>query len=144
MKVRWGSTIPFWGCHIFAIGGIAWWGWSWTGFLIAMAFYYIRMFGITAGYHRYFSHRSYKTGRIFQFFMALLGTLAVQKGVLWWAAHHRAHHKHSDTPEDIHSPRLKGFWWSHFGWILVDKFEPTDWARIKDFAIPRTAFFKPI
>src|SRR5262249_54420191 len=67
-----------------------------------------------------------------QFAMALLGTLALQKGVLWWAAHHRAHHKHSDEPEDIHSPRQRGLWWAHLGWILCDRHVPTDWRRIQD------------
>jgi stearoyl-CoA desaturase (delta-9 desaturase) len=96
--------------------------------------YYLRMFGITAGYHRYFSHRAYKTGRVFQFILAFLGTTAMQKGVLWWAAHHRKHHKYSDLPEDIHSPVQNSLFWSHIGWILSRKYDATDWARIQDFA----------
>jgi stearoyl-CoA desaturase (delta-9 desaturase) len=92
------------------------------------------MFGLTAGFHRYFSHRSFKTSRPFQFALALLGTLAVQKGPLWWAAHHRAHHKYSDTPLDVHSVRQRGFWWAHVKWVLVRRYEETDWARIKDLA----------
>ncbi len=91
------------------------------------------MFGITAGYHRYFSHRAFKAGRAMQFFFALLATSSTQKGVLWWASHHRLHHKFSDTPEDVHSMKLRGFWWSHVGWILSHDFETTDEARIKDF-----------
>ena len=114
--------------------GLVYWGWSWVGFGVALIFYYLRMFGITAGYHRYFAHRSYKTSRFFQFLLALLGTLAVQKGVLWWAAHHRAHHRYSDTEKDIHSPVQRGFWWSHLGWILTTRYEATDWSRIKDFS----------
>jgi stearoyl-CoA desaturase (delta-9 desaturase) len=51
---------------------------------------------------------------------------------MWWAAHHRAHHKNSDTEQDIHSP-IRGFWWSHVGWILCDKFNKTDSDAIKDF-----------
>ncbi len=130
----WLSSIPFWGCHVVAAVGLVYWGWSWVGFGIALIFYYLRMFGITAGYHRYFAHRSYKTSRFFQFLLALLGTLAVQKGVLWWAAHHRAHHRYSDTEQDIHSPVQRGFWWSHLGWILTTRYEATDWSRIKDFS----------
>jgi stearoyl-CoA desaturase (delta-9 desaturase) len=125
---------PFWGVHIGAIVGVVVLGWSWSGFGIAIASYYIRMFAITAGYHRYFSHRSYRMGRVMQFLMALLGTLAIQKGVLWWAAHHRKHHKYSDQPEDIHSVRQSGFWWAHAGWILSHRYSETDWKRIPDLA----------
>jgi stearoyl-CoA desaturase (delta-9 desaturase) len=91
------------------------------------------MFFITAGYHRYFAHRSYRMGRIPQFLMAFGGTTATQKGPLWWAGHHRDHHRHSDTDLDVHSPQ-KGFWWSHVGWILCDKYAHTNTERIKDFA----------
>ena len=75
------------------------------------------MFFVTAGYHRYFSHRSYRTSRVFQFVLALCSVSVGQKGVLWWAAHHRRHHRLSDRPGDVHSPR-EGFWWSHMGWML--------------------------
>lgn len=128
------KSIPFIGVHVAAIIGVLILGWSWTGLVLALALYAVRMFGITAGYHRYFSHRSYKMGRPMQFFMALLGTLAVQKGVLWWAAHHRAHHKYSDEPEDLHSVRQRGFWWAHIGWVLSDQYDETDWKRVRDFA----------
>lgn len=92
------------------------------------------MFGVTAGYHRYFSHRSYKTGRIFQFLLALLAMSSAQKGVLWWAAHHRDHHRFSDTPWDVHSPVRGGFWHSHLLWILDANNDPTDLGKIKDLA----------
>jgi stearoyl-CoA desaturase (delta-9 desaturase) len=91
------------------------------------------MWAITAGFHRYFSHRSFKTSRVFQFILAFIGTLSVQKGVLWWAAHHREHHRHSDQEKDIHSPSLKGFLWAHFGWILCHKYDETRFDKIKDF-----------
>ena len=94
--------------------------------------YLLRMFGVTAGYHRYFSHRSYKLGRGAQFLMALLAQSAGQKGVLWWAAHHRDHHRHADTPRDVHTPRA-GFWWSHVGWILSTAHDGYDPARVADF-----------
>jgi stearoyl-CoA desaturase (delta-9 desaturase) len=109
-------------------------GWSWSGLLLALAIYAVRMFGLTAGYHRYFSHRSYKTSRVFQFLLALLGTTATQKGPLWWAGHHRRHHKYSDEPADPHSVKQRGFLWAHLGWILVKRFVETDYERIKDFA----------
>lgn len=95
--------------------------------------YFGRMFFITAGYHRYFSHRSYKTSRIFQFFMAFMAMTSSQKGVLWWASHHRDHHRHSDQDNDIHSPN-QGWIWSHMGWFLSPKFDPTDLSKIKDFS----------
>jgi stearoyl-CoA desaturase (delta-9 desaturase) len=94
--------------------------------------YALRMFGVTAGYHRYFSHRSYRLGRVSQFLMAVLAQTSGQKGVLWWAAHHRDHHRHADLPEDVHSPR-EGFWWSHVGWILSDRFDRHDARRVADF-----------
>jgi stearoyl-CoA desaturase (delta-9 desaturase) len=99
-----------------------------------LALYGLRMFFVTAGYHRYFSHRSYKTSRIFQFVIAFMAMTSVQKGVLWWAAHHRHHHRFSDQEEDLHSPTLFGFFWSHIGWIVSDKYNDTRLHYIGDFA----------
>jgi stearoyl-CoA desaturase (delta-9 desaturase) len=132
-QVDWLPMAPFWGVQIAAVICVAVYGWSWSGLLLALAIYAVRMFGLTAGYHRYFSHRSYKTSRVFQFLLALLGTTATQKGPLWWAGHHRRHHKYSDQPEDPHSVKQRGFLWAHLGWILVKRYVETDWARIKDF-----------
>jgi stearoyl-CoA desaturase (delta-9 desaturase) len=111
----------------------------WTGIdveaaLLCAFMFFIRKFGITGAFHRYFSHRSYKTSRPFQFFLAFLGGSAAQKGALWWAAHHRHHHKHSDTDEDMHSAKLEGFYWSHLGWVLSDEYEEYDQNQIKDLA----------
>jgi len=133
-RVNWWKSIPFIGVHVAAVVGVITLGWSWSGLALALAWYAVRMFGVTAGYHRYFAHRTYKAGRGMQLFLAFLGTLALQKGVLWWAAHHRAHHKYSDEPEDIHSPVQRGFWWSHVGWILCDRYMETDWKRIQDMS----------
>jgi len=101
--------------------------------VLAVVTFVARMFFVTAGYHRYFSHRSYRLGRIAQFVMAFGGTTAAQKGPLWWAAHHRNHHQFADTERDTHSPR-NGFWWSHVGWILCDKFGASRHDKIRDFA----------
>ena len=101
--------------------------------IICGALYVIRMFGITAGFHRYFSHRSFKTSRAFQFFLAFLGQSSAQRGVLWWAAKHRHHHKHSDTEQDIHSPVQHGFWFSHVLWIFSKRGLTIDYTTIKDF-----------
>jgi stearoyl-CoA desaturase (delta-9 desaturase) len=126
------SSIPFFLCHFIPLLAI------FTGIhvrdLVLLAvLYFSRMFFVTAGYHRYFAHRSYKLGRFSQFVMAFGGATAAQKGPLWWAGHHRRHHRYADTPDDVHSPK-KGFWWSHVGWILCDKWGATDYDRIKDFA----------
>jgi stearoyl-CoA desaturase (Delta-9 desaturase) len=127
-------TFGFWAIHVVAIVGVATLGWSWWGLALAGICYVPRLFFVTGAYHRYFSHRSYKTSRWFQFVLALGAQATFQKGALWWAAHHRVHHKESDEPGDLHSAKLDGFWWSHMGWILARDFEDTDYARIKDFA----------
>jgi stearoyl-CoA desaturase (delta-9 desaturase) len=131
-RYGWVTSLPFYGVHVAAVVGVALVGWSWKGVALAVALYYVRMFGVTGGYHRYFSHRTYKTSRAFQFFLAVLAQSSLQKGALWWAAHHRGHHKFSDTPEDPHSFRDYGFWHSHVGWILSDETEATDEKRIPD------------
>jgi stearoyl-CoA desaturase (delta-9 desaturase) len=105
----------------------------WSYVAVCLALYYVRMFFVTAGYHRYFSHRSYKTSRWFQLVIAAVATSSTQKGVLWWASHHRHHHKYSDTDEDLHSPTLRGFLWSHIGWILADRYNATRTELIGDF-----------
>lgn len=99
---------------------------------LAIGFYYLRMFGITAGYHRYFSHRAFKTSRVFQFLLAWLAVSSVQKGVFWWVAHHREHHRVSDQPPDIHSPVQRSFWWSHAGWIFEARNGKPDLSRVAD------------
>lgn len=117
--------------HVASLGVLAV-GFSWEGVALCLGSYYLRMFAITAGFHRYFSHRSYHLGRVSQFVMAFLGQTSAQKGVLWWASNHRHHHRYSDRPEDIHSPRQRGFWWSHMGWILAADHEETEESRIPD------------
>jgi stearoyl-CoA desaturase (delta-9 desaturase) len=130
-KVDWLRVIPFIGMHlaclaIFAVGV------STTAALVAGFMYVIRMFAITGFYHRYFSHRSFKTSRAGQFVFALLGASAVQRGPIWWAAHHRHHHAFSDQEPDVHSPVQRGFLWSHMGWFLSRRhFEP-DLSRVRD------------
>jgi len=91
---------------------------TWIAFGIFLASYLMKGLGITAGFHRYFSHRSYKTNRFIQFLLGLLGTSAIQGGVLWWASHHRSHHKHSDQKDDLHSPVTHGFFHSHLAWMF--------------------------
>lgn len=109
-------------------------GFSWVAFAALVVTYFARMFGITGGFHRYFSHRTYKTSRLFQFALGWLGTSSAQQGPLWWAAHHRHHHRHSDTEHDIHSPITHGFFFSHVGWVICKKYEKTNISAIPDFA----------
>jgi len=117
-------SLPFWAVHLVGLAAF-FIGFHWSYLAIFLAMFWVRMFFVTAGYHRYFSHRSYKTSRAFQFILAFLATTSSQKGVLWWAANHRHHHRFSDTEEDLHSPSLRGFWWSHVGWILSDRYNET-------------------
>ena len=126
------ASIPFFAVHVacFAAFFVTF---HWYYPIVAIALYYMGMFFVTAGYHRYFSHRSFKTSRAFQFFLAFMAMTSSQKGVLWWAAHHRNHHRFSDTEEDIHSPSLRGFLWSHVGWILCATYNETEVDMIRDF-----------
>ncbi|MHB8872405.1 MAG: acyl-CoA desaturase [Myxococcaceae bacterium] len=132
-KTRWLASIPFFLMHLACVGAL-WTGFSWKLVLAALVSYYVRMWAITTGYHRYFAHRSFKTGRVFGFVLAFLGATSAQKGVLWWAGHHRNHHRFSDTERDVHSPSRRGFWWSHVGWILSGRYDETPVERIRDFA----------
>jgi stearoyl-CoA desaturase (delta-9 desaturase) len=125
------SNLPFILMHA-AVLLVIWAGVSWQAVAFCAAMYAVRMFAITAGYHRYFSHKTYRTSRAFQFLMGLLGTTALQKGPLWWSAHHRHHHRHSDDEHDVHSPTRHGFWWAHMGWIMSQAYDDTEWERIKD------------
>jgi stearoyl-CoA desaturase (Delta-9 desaturase) len=128
------SSLPFFTVHALAITLAFVTGVHWGWVALAVVSYVVRMFGVTAGYHRYFSHRAFKTNRVFQFLLAVLAQLSAQKGVLWWAAHHRHHHRSSDQEDDIHSPVRRGFWYSHVGWILSKKWEQTNENAIRDFA----------
>jgi stearoyl-CoA desaturase (delta-9 desaturase) len=128
----WPRVIPFALLHMACLG-VLWVGWSPLAVGVAAVLYALRMFAITGFYHRYFSHRAFKTSRAAQFVFACLGASAVQRGPLWWAGHHRDHHRFSDTPLDPHSPRVKGFWTSHVGWFLTRENFATRWANLRDF-----------
>jgi stearoyl-CoA desaturase (delta-9 desaturase) len=116
-EIVWLRVVPFVALHLGCLA-VLWVGWSPIAVGVAAAFYFVRMFAITGFYHRYFSHRSFQTSRPMQFLFALLGATAIQRGALWWASHHRAHHRHSDEPADRHSPVQDSFVSSHIGWIL--------------------------
>ncbi len=129
---QWAHVVPFALVHLLSLGAI-WSGVTVEAVVVAVVLFWVRMFGVTGGYHRYFSHRTFKTGRVFQFVLALLAMSSAQRGVLWWAAHHRDHHKYSDSDRDVHSPVKWGFWHAHFGWIW-DGNDKTNFHRVKDLA----------
>ncbi len=131
-RIAWLQASPFLAAHLAPLGAL-FVVVTWQAWLLCVSLYVVRMFFITAGYHRYFAHRSYRMGRVGQFVMAAGATTAVQKGPLWWAGHHRVHHRYTDLGGDPHSPR-DGFWWSHVGWILSTRYKATDQSSIKDFA----------
>lgn len=132
-KVDWLRVLPFVGLHL-ACFGVIWVGWSWFALVFAIALYGIRMFAVTGFYHRYFSHKAFRTSRLLQFIFALIGSTAVQRGPLWWASQHRHHHVNSDKQEDAHSPVQHGFLWSHLGWFLSDAHFATRTDRVKELA----------
>ncbi len=132
-KADWFRCIPFVAVHLMCLG-VIWVGWSPVAVGVAVALYFIRMFAITGFYHRYFSHRSFKTSRAGQFVFAVMGAAAVQRGALWWASHHRLHHQRSDQPDDVHSPRQHGFIWSHIGWITSESNFRSELRVVRDLA----------
>ena len=127
------ASSPIFIMHLLALGAL-FTGFSWAAVIALSITYVVRVFALTAGFHRYFSHRSFKTGRVFQFIMAWVGTSAAQLGPMWWAANHRHHHQHSDKPEDIHSPVIKDAFWAHIGWILCRAYGSIQHDRIKDLS----------
>src|SRR3954470_4822611 len=131
-RVNWAHSIPFFLVHLLCFAFV-FTGITTTALVLFAALFFGRAFFVTAGYHRYFAHKTFKLNRFWQFVFAFMAESTAQKGVLWWAGNHRHHHRYSDTEKDLHSPR-KGFWWSHVGWILADKYKPTPTDAIKDFA----------
>ena len=117
--------------HLACIG-VFFTGFSWVALIALAVTYFARVFALTAGFHRYFSHRAFKTSRTFQFLLAWVGTSSAQLGPMWWAANHRHHHQHSDKEEDIHSPVIRDAFWAHIGWVLCNAHSEIKYDRIKD------------
>ncbi|MDP3608126.1 MAG: acyl-CoA desaturase [Methylophilus sp.] len=132
-QIDWWRVVPFVGLHLACLS-LFWVGWSWFAVIFAALLYAVRMFAITGFYHRYFAHKSFQTSRFGQFVFAIIGATAVQRGPLWWAAHHRDHHVHSDQENDAHSPVQHGFFWSHMGWFLSSANFATKFERVKELA----------
>jgi stearoyl-CoA desaturase (delta-9 desaturase) len=132
-RVDWLRIIPFIVLHGMCLA-VIWVGWSWTAIIMALLLYIIRMFAITGFYHRYFSHKAFKTPRFWQFIFGAMGNASVQRGPLWWAAHHRHHHRFTDLEQDVHSPSRHGFWWSHIGWLTSRANFPTKYKYVAEWA----------
>lgn len=129
----WVHLTPYVFLHLGCLG-VIWVGWSPVAVAVAVGFYLLRAFFVTGFYHRYFSHRTFRTSRTVQFLLALLANTAVQRGPLWWAAHHRHHHQTSDREGDPHSPHEHSFLWSHIGWLTARENSATDLSRVRDLA----------
>lgn len=130
-RIQWLRIIPFIVLHIACLA-VFWIGFSWFAIFFMLGFYVIRMFAITAFFHRYLSHKTFQTSRPVQFLFILIGTMSAQRGPLWWAAHHRYHHRFTDTDQDPHSS-TKGFWYSHIGWFLNEENFAIRKSIIKDW-----------
>jgi stearoyl-CoA desaturase (delta-9 desaturase) len=133
-RVDWLRVVPLVLLHTGCLL-VFWVGWSPVAVIVALVLYLIRMFAITGFYHRYFSHKAYKTNRFWQFVFAVIGNAAVQRGPLWWASHHRHHHRFADRDNDVHSPLQHGFWWSHIGWLTSRDNFPTRIKYIQEWLL---------
>ena len=132
-EISWLGTIPFILVHLICLAAV-FTGVTWTALALCIGLYWLRIFAIGAGYHRYFAHRAFTTSRWFQFVLAILAQSSAQKSVLWWAAKHRLHHRHSDTAADVHSPRQRGFIYAHLGWIFARTSAATEMNVVSDLA----------
>lgn len=132
-RVDWKTATPILTMHLVGLAGLFYFPITWKAVALCAFMYYWRMWALSTFFHRYFSHRTFKTGRAFQFVIGVLGTLTLQNSVIWWAANHRHHHKFSDMPQDLHSPTQQGFWWAHMGWVLSYRSNEVKFDLIKDF-----------
>lgn len=132
-QVLWEQVIAYFLFHLSCLA-VFWVGFSWFAFWVAILLYILRTFAITAFFHRYFAHRAFQTTRVWQFIFAVLGSSVGQRGPLLWAGHHRLHHQHVETADDIHSPTVHGFCWSHSGWFMSKEGTATPFDAVRDFA----------
>ena len=131
--ISWNFLIPFCLVHVLCLG-VFWTGVSLAPVLAGIALYFLRIFGITAGYHRLYSHRSYHIpSTALRCIMWFLATSSAQRTVSWWAAHHRHHHRRSDRDGDLHSPVQTSLLWSHVGWQYHRNAADHDERVIRDF-----------
>ena len=117
--------------HLACLGAI-YTGVSKAAGIVAGVLYFLRAFGVTAGFHRLLAHSSYSASRPVRFMLTFLGSCATQGGPLWWASHHRRHHRYSEREGDVHSPVQRGFWYAHIGWMWDAVCFGGNYANIKD------------
>ncbi|KTW28076.1 hypothetical protein T552_01937 [Pneumocystis carinii B80] len=117
-KINWINSILLIGPPILGIYGMFTTSLKMNTFIWSLIYYFMTGFGITAGYHRMWSHRSYSGTLFLRILMALLGGGAVEGSILWWGRNHRAHHRYTDTDKDPYSVS-KGIFYSHFGWMII-------------------------
>lgn len=129
---QWGKLIPFVLVHVAAVAALPYTPFEPWLVGLAAGLYVLRMLGVTMGYHRYFSHKSFKTSRAMQLLLALLANTTLMRGPLTWAAAHRYHHKHSDTEADLHSPTRRGVLWAHTLWFVSKEYDRTELALVRD------------
>jgi fatty-acid desaturase len=115
-RLNWTTTIAMILFHLGALAAL--FVFSWRNFLVAVFLYWVATgLGISLGYHRLHTHRSYRAPLLLEYFFAICGSLTLEGGPITWVATHRIHHQKSDHEGDPHSPR-DGMWWAHVGWIL--------------------------
>ena len=132
LLINWTVGITMALLHVGAIAAL--FVFSWKAFAIAAFLYYVTIgLGISMGYHRLHTHRSYKVPLALEYFFAVCGALTLEGGPISWVATHRIHHQKSDLPGDPHSPR-EGAWWSHMGWVILGPGNHNDTRKMSKYA----------
>ncbi len=125
-RINWTNSIAFGLFHLGALASLFFF--SWRAFAVAVLLFWVcGSFGISMGYHRLHTHRSYQVPLALEYFFAICGTLTLEGGPIFWVATHRLHHQKSDQLGDPHSPN-EGGWWAHMGWLLVGETKHSDAA----------------
>ena len=131
-KLNWLTTIVLILLHIGAVAAL--FMFSWRVFAASVLLYWMTVgLGISMGYHRLHTHRSYQIPRFLEYFFAVCGSMTLEGGPIFWVATHRLHHQKSDQPGDPHSPR-DGAWWSHVGWILLGETNHNNTRMLSKYA----------
>ena len=131
-RVNWATTITMALFHVGAVAAL--FMFNWRAFGVAVFLYWMCTgLGISMGYHRLHTHRSYKLPIWIEYFFAVCGTLTLEGGPIFWVATHRIHHQHSDKPGDPHSPR-DGAWWAHMLWLLTGESKHSNTRMMSKYA----------
>src|SRR3954447_14573861 len=130
-KLNWSTTLVFALFHVGAIAALFMFSWK-VFFATVFLYWFATGLGISLGYHRLHTHRSYRIPLWLEYCLAVCGTLNLEGGPIFWVATHRIHHQKSDQDGDPHSPR-EGMWWSHAGWILTGAAMHHDTAILKRY-----------